>query len=62
MEEEGSKCVIQRIGIIEELDEVKAIIRIQGKSLTIPIDKLAPGLLTGDEVKWSGNRWVRLQA
>ena len=59
MEEERSKCVIQRMGTILELGEEKAVIRINGKALTVPIDKLSADLSVLDEVKWSGNQWMR---
>ena len=58
MEEEGSKCVIQRMGTILELGEEKAVIRINGKTLTVPIDKLSSDLFVMDEVKWSGSQWM----
>lgn len=62
MEETGSNCAIQRIGTILELGEEKAIIRINGKPLIIPIDKLASDLSVLDEVKWSGSRWISTKA
>lgn len=58
MEERVSKCVIQRVGTILELGEEKAVIRINGKTLTVPNDKLSSGLSVMDEVKWSGSQWM----
>ena len=58
MEEERSKCVIQRMGTILELGEEKAVIRINGKALTVSINKLSADDRS-DEVKWSGNQWMR---
>ncbi|BBH20757.1 hypothetical protein Back11_21020 [Paenibacillus baekrokdamisoli] len=58
MKEEGSNCIIQREGIIRQLDREAVHIDVNGKSVQVPVDKVASGLVVGNVVRWSGTHWV----
>lgn len=52
-----SSCQIQRIGEIIRLGEQVAVILINGKSIELPIAKIAEGIALGDQVVWTGAGW-----
>lgn len=54
-----SSCLIERIGEIVGLDEQHAVILINGKSIKVPIAKVAGEVGHGDRVVWTGNSWRR---
>ncbi|HTG69943.1 MAG TPA: hypothetical protein VL921_11825 [Candidatus Udaeobacter sp.] len=54
-----SSCQIERIGEIVKLDEQAAVILINGKTIIVPIAKVAGEVCYGDRVFWTGNCWRR---
>lgn len=58
MFQNGSKCQIERVGTVTRLDEEKALLDVNGKSVTVPIIKISPKARVGDKVVWGGNLWV----
>lgn len=54
-----SSCQIERIGEIIRLDEQDAVILINGKTIKVPIAKVAGEVYHGDRVVWRGNSWRR---
>lgn len=56
-----SSCQIERIGEIVRLDEQNAVILINGKTIKVPIAKVAGDVCHGDRIVWTGNSWRRKQ-
>jgi hypothetical protein len=55
---ENSKCQIQRIGKVVSFEEKFAVLEIEGKSIKVPKEKVAPSTKLGDQVQWNGGYWT----
>lgn len=56
--EDGSRCVIRRTGIVEEIRKDAVCLDIGGKKLTVPRGKTAEAIAVGETVVWNGNIWL----
>lgn len=53
-------CKVKRSGTVIEKDVQGVVIRIEGKSLQVPIGKIGDEVVVNDRVQWNGSRWERL--
>lgn len=53
-------CKIERIGIVQQIEEQQVTLEVEGKLVNVPRAKTSDSLEVNDYVRWSGTIWIKI--